>query len=225
LIVLSKENQNLQVSVCPIKRMNVHSHSHDTETTPTSKLVLLGQSAVGKTTIINVAEGGPFVQDQSATIGACFHMKKMKMDTNAIRLHIWDTAGQERFRALAPLYYRDAQFALLVYSIDSRDSFNEINTWYKALQEDCSPLPEIAVVANKVDLVERRQISLEEGRALSKKLNASFFEVSAKANGDGVRTMLQEIAIRAISKLANSHSLGDAKRSLYGESGPSTCGC
>jgi small GTP-binding protein len=73
-----------------------------------AKLVLLGQSTVGKTSIINVAEGGSFSEDQSATIGACFHIKKMKVGSTGIKLHIWDTAGQERFRALAPMYYRGA---------------------------------------------------------------------------------------------------------------------
>ena len=92
------------------------------ENAPKIKLVLLGDSKVGKTSIVTVVHGDEFIPDQTATIGACFHIKKMKIGDVALQLHIWDTAGQERFRSLAPMYYRDAQFALLVYSVDNLDS-------------------------------------------------------------------------------------------------------
>jgi small GTP-binding protein len=190
------------------------SRPTNSEATPSAKLVLLGQSTVGKTSIISVAEGGSFQPDQSATIGACFHIKKMKVDDTGIKFHIWDTAGQERFRALAPMYYRDAQFALLVYAIDSRDSFEEIEVWHQALANDCSPMPQVVLVGNKIDLVERRQITLEEGRALAKKLNARLFEISAKADAEGVRTMLQEIAIMAVTNLSRGGSQTDLGKNL-----------
>jgi small GTP-binding protein len=164
---------------------------------PNIKLVLLGQSTVGKTSIITVADDGDFFADQSATVGACFHVKKMKVGGTSIKFHIWDTAGQERFRALAPMYYRDAQFALLVYAINNRDSFGEVTVWYSDLLDDCSPLPHIVLVGNKIDLVERRQVTLEEGRALAKRLSAQFFEVSAKAPLS-IHRMMEEIALEAV---------------------------
>jgi small GTP-binding protein len=162
------------------------------------KLVLLGETTVGKTSIIAVSDGNPFTPDQSATVGACFHIKTMKSKNSVVKTHIWDTAGQERFRALAPMYYRDAQFALLVYAIDNRESFDEIDSWYDALVQDCSPMPHIVLVANKIDLVDCRQVSLEEGRALAKRLSAMFFEVTAKADAPGVKRMFEEIAIEAV---------------------------
>jgi small GTP-binding protein len=161
------------------------------------KLVLLGETAVGKTSIISVSDGNPFTADQSATVGACFHIKTMNSKTSVVKTHIWDTAGQDWFRALAPMYYRDAQFALLVYAVDKRDSFDEIDYWYDALVQDCSPMPHIVLVANKMDLPDR-QVSHEEGRALAKRLSAMFFEVSAKADAPGVKTMFEEIAIEAV---------------------------
>jgi small GTP-binding protein len=174
------------------------SNSRASDSIPNVKLVLLGQSTVGKTTILTVADGGVFCPSQNATVGACFHIKKARVHNTGIKFHIWDTAGQDRFRALAPMYYRDAQFALLVYAIDNQESFDEIGVWYKALTEDCSPLPHIVLVANKCDLVDRRQISMEDGRAMAKKLNANFFEVSAKADAQGVKRMFDEIAIEAV---------------------------
>jgi len=165
---------------------------------PNIKLVLLGETTVGKTSIISVASDNPFTPDQSATVGACFHIKKMKAGNISIKFHIWDTAGQERFRALAPMYYRDAQFALLVYAIDNRESFDAIKDWHRQLQDDCSPMPHIVLVGNKIDLVNARQVTMEEGRSLAKELNSMFFEVSAKEDTPGVCRMLEEIAIDAV---------------------------
>jgi small GTP-binding protein len=149
---------------------------------------------------MNVARGGAFVNDQCATVGACFHIKKAQVGSSAIKFHIWDTAGQERFRALAPIYHRDAQFAILVYAIDDQDSFNEIEVWYGALTTDCFPMPEIVLVANKTDLFERRTIGTDEGKAMAKRLSALFFEVSAKADTAGIHRMFDEIAIEAVKK-------------------------
>ena len=163
------------------------------ENAPNIKLVLLGESTVGKTSIVNVVHGGEFIPDQTATIGACFHIKKMKIDDVALKLHIWDTAGQERFRSLAPMYYRDAQFALLVYSVDNLDSFNAIETWYKGLADDCPEMPHVVLIGNKVDLLER-QVTTEQGKELADKLKAKFYEVSAKMDHDSINRMIEDIA-------------------------------
>jgi small GTP-binding protein len=196
---------------------------NQSDESPSAKLVLLGQSTVGKTSIINVAEGGSFSHDQSATIGACFHIKKMKVGTIGIKLHIWDTAGQERFRALAPMYYRGSEFALLVYAVDNRDSFDEVDIWYQKLVEDCIPVPQIVVLANKTDMAEHRQIAIEEGKALAKKLNAKFYEVSAKANPEGIRMVLEEVAIDAVERLEQKRA-GDQGKKLTGQE-MGLCGC
>jgi small GTP-binding protein len=175
---------------------------------PIVKLVLLGKSSVGKTSIVTVADDGDFVADQSATVGACFHVKKMRVNDTSIKFHIWDTAGQERFRALAPMYYRDAQFALLVYAIDDRESFKEIKVWYNGLYQDCSPLPHIILVGNKIDLVEKRQVALEDGRLLAKRLSALFFEVSAKASLS-IHRMMEEIALEAVQSFGGGAATKD----------------
>jgi GTPase SAR1 family protein len=92
------------------------------------------------------------------------------------------------------MYHRDAQFAILVYAIDSVESFNEIEGWYRELKE-CEKMPQIVLVANKSDLGERRRVATEEGKELAKRIGALFFEVSAKMDAAGIQRMFEEIAI------------------------------
>jgi GTPase SAR1 family protein len=97
---------------------------------------------------------------------------------------------------------------VLVYSIDNRDSFGEIEIWYQKLVEDCSPVPQIVLLANKTDRGEHRQIAVEEGKTLAKKLNARFFEVSAKVNPGGIKTVLEEVAIEAVERMDGGRENG-----------------
>ncbi|EAY11551.1 small GTP-binding protein, putative [Trichomonas vaginalis G3] len=177
--------------------------SHESEQMPNVKLVLLGESTVGKTSIVNVAHRGEFIEDQTSTIGACFQIKKMKVGDATVKLHLWDTAGQERFRSLAPMYYRDAQYALLIYAIDNHDSFDSIETWHSGLVEDCSTVPHIVLIGNKTDLVDSRTVTYEQGQELAHRLNARFYEVSAKADHESIVKMFQDIAEEAFREMKN----------------------
>lgn len=193
---------------------------------PNIKLVLLGESTVGKTSIVNVVHGGEYVPEQTATIGACFHIKVMKVGNVAIKLHIWDTAGQERFRSLAPMYYRDAQFALLTYAIDNRDSFQTLETWYQGLVDDCVTMPQVLIVGNKTDRADARQISTEEGQELATKLNAKFFEISAKEDHDGIKKMLEVVAQDAVSEYYYRNQPGEPSGLAADKaSAPKKCKC
>jgi small GTP-binding protein len=189
------------------------------DTTPAIKLVLLGSSAVGKTSIISILNDKQFVPDRPATVGPCFHIKKMKVGNTTIKFHIWDTAGDERYRAVAPMYYRGAQFVLLVYAIDNHESFNQIRVWYNSLVDDCSPMPHIVLVANKNDIAQQRQVEMDEGRALARELAAMFFEVSAKADAQGIRRMLDEIAIEAVKYFGQDQIILE-KKGLILNQGP-----
>lgn len=193
---------------------------------PNIKIVLLGESTVGKTSIVNVVHGGEFVPEQTATIGACFHIKVMRVGDVSIKLHIWDTAGQERFRSLAPMYYRDAQFAVLVYAVNNRDSFQTIETWYRGLVDDCLSMPHVLLVGNKIDLVDERKVQREEGEELAAKLNAKFFEVSAKEDQSSIKTMLEVIAEDAVKEFGNTTGAPEVPTKVVPtKTAKKSCGC
>jgi small GTP-binding protein len=170
------------------------------EQIPNVKIVLLGESTVGKTSIINVVHGGSYIQDQPTTIGACFYIKKMKIDNVTVKLHIWDTAGQERFRSLAPMYYRDAQYALIVFAVDNTESFKAVQSWYKGLATNCLTMPNVILIGNKIDLEDERCIEKEQAVQLAQQLKAQYYEVSAKMDKPGVDLIFEKIACETVKE-------------------------
>ena len=147
------------------------------------KLVLLGDSSVGKSSIVNRFVSEEFSIFQESTIGASFLTKDIINDKNeTIRLEIWDTAGQERYRSLAPMYYRCAKIALVIYDVTSSESFQGAINWINELNEkndDCN----IYLIGNKIDLLEDHDNKLKQ-KVLDycKKTNIKNFFLSAKTN-------------------------------------------
>lgn len=145
------------------------------------KVVFLGESTVGKTSIISCFAQGDFNPEQTSTIGACFTMKKIILDDKTeVKLKIWDTAGQERFRALTPMYYRDADIAILVFAVDDKDSFEKLQRWIDDLNRDTKIMPPLIIVGNKIDLSEQRKISSDDAEKYAESVGATFLECSAK---------------------------------------------
>lgn len=167
----------------------------------TIKIVFLGESGVGKTCIVGVIHGSPFLESQAPTIGACFHVEKYEIDDKKLRLHIWDTAGQEKYRSLAPMYYRDADYILLVFAVNNQDSFYKLDEWQENIKYQCKQAPKLVLIANKIDLEEERKITTEEGEDRAEKLNAMYFELSAKEDPKGVKLMIDRIAKDAANNL------------------------
>jgi small GTP-binding protein len=167
---------------------------------PVVKVVLLGESSVGKTSIVSVAHGDPYSTDQTATVGACFVIKNMKVGDSELKLHIWDTAGQERFRTLAPMYYRDAQFVLLVYAIDNAESFQKLESWRAEIVEESDPLPHMFIVGNKSDLEDARAVPKTTSTRYAETHRAQFYEVSAQSHPEGITKMFEDIARQVIKE-------------------------
>lgn len=115
-----------------------------------SKCVLVGESGVGKTAIVNRIARDDFVEDSEPTIGAAFVTHNVTLPDGVVRLDIWDTAGQERYRSLAPMYYRGAKVAVVVFAVDSKDSFDGAKQWVKELQRKADDGILIALVGNKL---------------------------------------------------------------------------
>jgi len=117
------------------------------------KLVLLGESAVGKSSVVMRFVNDEFQANKEPTIGAAFLTQKCRLEDRVLRYEIWDTAGQERFHSLAPMYYRNAQAAVVVYDVTKESTLEKAKTWVKELQRQASPNIVIALAGNKVDLV------------------------------------------------------------------------
>ncbi|KAJ2270258.1 GTP-binding protein of the rab/ypt [Coemansia sp. RSA 451] len=158
------------------------------------KFVLLGESAVGKSSIVTRFARNEFNQYNESTIGAAFVTKDVLLDEGVTAaLRIWDTAGQERYKSLAPMYYRNAEGAVVVYDITQDDSFGKAKAWIKELQRQNEATTVIALVGNKTDLDDKRTVSHEEGLRYADEVGALFFETSAQ-NGHNVNELFEALA-------------------------------
>ncbi|KAJ2851615.1 Vacuolar protein sorting-associated protein 21 [Coemansia brasiliensis] len=136
---------------------NSWSAAEDTAHNPPAKpiqikVVLLGEAAVGKSSLVLRFVNDDFVENKEPTIGAAFMTQKVRLDDSVLKLDIWDTAGQERFHSLAPMYYRNAQAALVVYDITRASSLDRAKSWIKELERQANPNIVVALVGNKLDL-------------------------------------------------------------------------
>nr|ACJ86121.1 unknown [Medicago truncatula] len=145
------------------------------------KLVLLGDSGVGKSCIVLRFVRGQFDPTSKVTVGASFLSQTIALrDSTTVKFEIWDTAGQERYAALAPLYYRGAAVAVIAYDITSPESFSKAQYWVKELQKHGSPDIVMALVGNKADLQGKREVAVEDGMDYAEKNGMFFIETSAK---------------------------------------------
>ena len=151
---------------------------------PKYKLIFLGDQGVGKSCILNRFMSDTFKEDYQATIGLDFQSKNVQIDNQDVHLLLYDTAGQEKFRSLIPMYTRDANIILLVYDICSKESFVHLPDWLKDLTNINASEVIFALVGNKTDLSDKREVSPEEGQKFAEEHDFIFQEVSAK-NGDG----------------------------------------
>ncbi|KAM4657947.1 ras-related protein Rab-5A isoform 1-T2 [Amazona ochrocephala] len=162
------------------------------------KLVLLGESAVGKSSLVLRFVKGQFHEFQESTIGAAFLTQTVCLDDTTVKFEIWDTAGQERYHSLAPMYYRGAQAAIVVYDITNEESFARAKNWVKELQRQASPNIVIALAGNKADLANKRAVDFQEAQAYADDNSLLFMETSAKTSMN-VNEIFMAIAL--ISKL------------------------
>lgn len=157
------------------------------------KLVFLGDQSVGKTSIITRFMYDKYDNTYQATIGIDFLSKTMYLEDRTVRLQLWDTAGQERFRSLIPSYIRDSSVAVVVFDVTNRQSFLNTARWIQEVRAERGSDVIIFLVGNKTDLVDKRQVSIEEGDAKARECNVSFIETSAKA-GLNIKALFRKIA-------------------------------
>merc|ERR550532_1960276 len=148
------------------------------------KLVFLGEQAVGKTSVIQRFMYDTFDNNYTATIGIDFLSKTMYLEDRTVRLQLWDTAGQERFRSLIPSYIRDSSVAVVVYDVSNRTSFLNTARWIEEVRSERGSDVIVMLVGNKTDLVDKRQVSIEEGDAKARfTIKALFRKIAAALPG------------------------------------------
>ena len=165
----------------------------------TIKLVLIGESGVGKTSIISRYTNNTFDPQVLTSSSAQFLTKTIELNKDtSIKFDIWDTAGQEKVKSLAKIFYKDAKVIILVYDITNKDSFESLkNFWYKEIMDNTISDVILAIVGNKADLYENEQVTDDEGKAYAKEKNAIFKSTSALSNR-GIDSLFTDIAKKCL---------------------------
>eukprot|EP01120_Amphizonella_sp_Union-15-10_P015601 TRINITY_DN8063_c0_g1_i1.p1 TRINITY_DN8063_c0_g1~~TRINITY_DN8063_c0_g1_i1.p1 ORF type:complete len:207 (-),score=33.77 TRINITY_DN8063_c0_g1_i1:21-641(-) len=183
----------------------IKSESVDEDIKYLFKVLLIGDSGVGKTSLLMRFTRDEFHQEHINTIGIDFKVTNIQINKDRVKLQIWDTAGQERFRTLTAGYYRGAHGIMLVYDITVRHSFDNIHNWLKEIDGFAEGRNLFKVlIGNKQDLSNSRCVTREEAQALANKLHLPYVETSAKL-GDGVKETFEELA----KKILNAHKETD----------------
>ncbi|GAB6033335.1 Ras-protein Rab-23 [Chamberlinius hualienensis] len=143
------------------------------------KVVIVGNGAVGKSSMIQRYCRGVFTKDYKKTIGVDFLERQIDVNGEDVRLMLWDTAGQEEFDAITKAYYRGAQACVLSFSTVDRASFLAIESWKKKVEDECGEIP-MVLVQNKIDLIDQATVTPEEAESLAKRMRLRFYRTSVK---------------------------------------------
>ena len=158
----------------------------DDEEIPLYKILLLGDSTVGKTCFLLRFMEDSFIDLHMATIGLDYKLKTMILEEQKIvKVQIWDTAGQDKFRAITRNYYKGASGIILIFDVTNTKSFENIKKWINEIKEEISENVSIVLIGNKIDNVKERKITKEQGEKIANEIGTKFFETSAKT-GEGI---------------------------------------
>merc|ERR1711939_414773 len=180
------------------------------------KVVLIGDSGVGKSNLLSRFTRNEFNLDSKSTIGVEFATRSIQVDTKTIKAQIWDTAGQERYRAITSAYYRGAVGALLVYDISKHQTYDNVTRWLKELRDHADANIVIMLVGNKSDLRHLRAVPTEEAKQFASENNLSFIETSA-LDASNVELAFQNI-LTEIYRIVSQKALdnGDSAQANIG---------
>ena len=176
------------------------------------KVILIGDSGVGKTNIMSKFLKNQFLEDSKATVGVEFGSKLFIQQGHKIKAQIWDTAGQEKYKAITSAYYKGSKGALVIYDITQKETFANIEKWVNDLKCKGDPKITIIIIGNKNDLEEKRQISKEQGEEKAKSFGCAFLETSA-FSGDNIEKAF-EMMVKEIYDKFTSDIGGDDEEEL-----------
>ena len=186
----------------------------------TYKVLLLGDSSVGKTCFLKRYIDNTFQDAYLSTIGFDFKFKNVTLkDGKKVKVQLWDTAGQERFRTIAKSYYKGAHGIVLIYDVTSKRTYENIRKWLNQIKEEASNRISIILVANKIDCEGEREVSKEEGENLAKTSGLTLFEASAKDSinvNESFQYLIEKISEKYANINSNTSKLNNSKNEKKG---------
>lgn len=188
------------------------------------KLLLIGDSGVGKSCLLLRFADDSFTTSFITTIGIDFKIRTLDLDGKRIKLQIWDTAGQERFRTITTAYYRGAMGILLVYDVCDESSFNNIRIWVKNIEAHASDGVNRILIGNKCDMTDKKVVETKRGKDLADSFQINFFETSAK-NNINVEQAFYSIARDIKKRLMDSEPDGKPGGVTLGSQAAPSSGC
>ena len=167
------------------------------------RIVIIGDTSVGKTSILNQLIDQTFQEYEQTTVGANYQLYVEEIDGKKVEIQIWDTAGQEKFKSLGPIYYRNARGAAVVFDVTNRNTFDHLSEWINAFTEVAGTDTSIFIVANQIDKIDKRQVDSDEIKSWADSNAYRVFETSAKT-GEGVAELFHEIAVEILKNFVSN---------------------
>ena len=180
------------------------------------KVVLVGDSSVGKTNIMSKYLKNEFHEDSKATVGVEFGSKQFTVIGHQVKAQIWDTAGQERYKAITSAYYKGAKGAFVVYDITRKQSFDSVDRWINDLRAAADKNLTIIIIGNKCDLEDQRQVNKEQGEEKAKNSEVAFMETSA-LSGENLDKAFEKM-INEVYKKCHEEMMADVDVDIIGKS-------
>jgi small GTP-binding protein len=182
----------------------------------TCQILLIGDSSVGKTSLIQRYANGIFKEEYLATVGLDYYTKQEMINDITVLVKLWDTAGQERFKALTPNYFRNAEGVVLAYDVTNSESFDNLKFWINSIKSNLGEknifIP-IIIIGNKIDMEGMRDITKEDASKFAKENNYKYFETSAKT-GQGVDEAIRDLVNQILENSDKNDSAKGERKSV-----------
>ncbi len=180
---------------------------------PLYKILLLGDSTVGKTCFLLRYMDETFIDSHMATIGLDYRLKTMILgEQKIVKVQLWDTAGQDKFRAITRNYYKGANGIILIYDVTNINTYENIKKWLNEIKEEISDKVSIILIGNKIDNENQRKITKEQGEKLANEVNIPFFETSAKT-GEGIDAAIKDLVKKVMVYISKKNGRDNLKLS------------
>lgn len=174
------------------------------------KIIVVGETGVGKSNIIIRYNGGQFEPNSIPNNGSSFIVKYYTFGNKVYRINVWDTAGQEKYHSLTKIFVKDSQIALLVYAINDSNSFEQLDYWYNMVKDACNNII-FSIIGNKIDLLSEEKVDLKKAKEKANQYNAMFQLTSALNDDSGIDEIIEKLVKEYIKSLGRSIEIESLK--------------